>query len=91
MQAALCPLALDQARYRGDKGSILSNGTEVMLLVLLAVVITAPLSAALTSRRGLSNLLLPGRKASTASRAGLPGLPSQPPQAADIAADVERV
>ncbi|XP_034251716.1 sodium/hydrogen exchanger 9B2-like [Thrips palmi] len=85
VQAALCPLALDQARYRGDKGDIVGNSRDVMLFVLLAVVLTAPLSAALTSRRGLANVLLPesGRRTSTVSRTGTaaPGA-TQPTQSA---------
>ncbi|KAK3912192.1 Sodium/hydrogen exchanger 9B2 [Frankliniella fusca] len=82
VQAALCPLALDQARYRRDTGDILRQSRDVMLFVLLAVVITAPLSAALLSRRGLVNVLLPSRRPSTVSRQGLQQQQLQPqPQA----------
>lgn len=68
-QAALCPLALDQARSRGVKGPFLTEARDVMVFVLLAVVLTAPLSAALTSRRGLANVLVRDRRASSATNA----------------------
>lgn len=78
VQAALCPLALDLARYRDIEGPILTHARDSMLLVLLAVVITAPLSAALTSRRGLANVLVSDlRRTSTASRTSGPPPPQQ--------------